>query len=49
MEIKGLSKDLQGKDRAWAEATALLALRKKVRAIWEESADPSYPVADAAK
>lgn len=48
-QIKDLSKQLQRKDRALAEAAALLVLQKKVRAIWEESADAPYPMPGAAK
>lgn len=37
--IKDLEKDLQRKDKALAEAAALLVLQKKVQAIWGESED----------
>ena len=35
-EIKGLKKDLQRKEKALAEAAALIILRKKAQAIWGE-------------
>lgn len=38
-EIKQLKRELRRKDRALAETAALLALRKKMRAIWGEDAD----------
>ncbi len=38
-----LNRELQRKDRALAEAAALLVLQKKVRAIWEESEDAPPP------
>lgn len=37
--IKDLEKDLQRKEKALAEAAALLVLQKKVQAIWEEPED----------
>ncbi|MBB5510733.1 Tfp pilus assembly protein PilF [Paraburkholderia sp. JPY681] len=37
--IKGLEKELQRKEKALAEAAALLVLRKKVQAIWGEQED----------
>lgn len=37
--IKVLEKELQRKEKALAEAAALLVLQKKVQAIWEESED----------
>jgi transposase-like protein len=37
--IKDLEKELQRKDKALAEAAALLVLQKKVQAIWGESED----------
>jgi transposase-like protein len=37
--IKQLEKELQRKEKALAEAAALLVLRKKVQAIWEEQED----------
>jgi transposase-like protein len=37
--IKDLEKELQRKEKALAEAAALLVLQKKVQAIWEESED----------
>ena len=42
-EIVQLGRELQRKDRALAEAAALLVLQKKVRAIWEESEDARSP------
>jgi len=36
-EIKALKKDLRFKEKALAETAALLVLRKKLRAFWEES------------
>lgn len=38
-EIKQLKRELRRKDRALAETAALLALRKKMRAIWGEDED----------
>ena len=38
-QISALTRELQRKDRALAEAAALLLLQKKVRAIWEEPVD----------
>ena len=38
-EIKQLKKDLQRKEKALAEAAALIILRKKAQAIWGESED----------
>ena len=35
-KIKDLERDLQRKEKALAEAAALLILQKKVRAIWED-------------
>lgn len=35
-EIKHLKKDLQRKEKALAEAAALLVLRKKLKALWED-------------
>jgi hypothetical protein len=37
--IKQLEKELQRKEKALAEAAALLVLRKKVQAIWGEQED----------
>jgi transposase-like protein len=37
--IKDLEKELQRKEKALAEAAALLVLQKKVQAIWDESED----------
>jgi transposase-like protein len=42
-QIASLTRELQRKDRALAEAAALLVLQKKVRAIWEEPADAHSP------
>lgn len=38
-EIKQLKKDLQRKEKALAEAAALIILRKKAQAIWGEPED----------
>jgi len=38
-QIKQLETELRRKDKALAEAAALLVLQKKVRAIWEEPED----------
>lgn len=38
-EIKDLKKDLQRKEKALAEAAALIILRKKAQAIWGEPED----------
>jgi len=38
-QIKQLEAELRRKDKALAEAAALLVLQKKVRAIWEDSED----------
>jgi len=38
-EIKALKKELQRKDKALAETAALLALRKKLNALWGEDED----------
>jgi transposase-like protein len=48
-EIGRLSRELQRKDRALAEAAALLVLQKKVRAIWEEPEDARSPTNGAYK
>ena len=37
--IKELERDVRRKDRALAEATALLVLKKKVQAIWGDADD----------
>jgi len=42
-QIKQLSRALQRKEKALAEAAALLLLQKKVRAIWEEPEDAPSP------
>ncbi len=38
-QIKQLEAELHRKEKALAEAAALLVLQKKVRAIWEETED----------
>jgi hypothetical protein len=38
-EIKALKKELRRKEKALAETAALLALRKKLNALWEDDAD----------
>jgi hypothetical protein len=38
-QIKQLQAELRRKDKALAEAAALLVLQKKLRAIWEENED----------
>ncbi|HRY15930.1 MAG: hypothetical protein KDJ31_05765 [Candidatus Competibacteraceae bacterium] len=48
-QINQLSKELQRKDRALAEAAALLLLQKKVRAIWEEPAGAPSPTPGASR
>jgi transposase len=48
-EIVRLGRELQRKDRALAEAAALLVLQKKVRAIWEESEDALHPFSSASR
>ena len=48
-EIVRLGRELQRKDRALAEAAALLVLQKKVRAIWEEPEDARSPTNGAYK
>lgn len=37
--IRGLERELNRKDKALAEAAALLVLRKKLNALWEEDGD----------
>lgn len=44
--IKSLEKELLRKDRALAEVTALLALRKKVELIWGDGDDDTPPKSD---
>jgi transposase-like protein len=46
-EIQRLNREVLRKDKALAEAAALLVLQKKVRAIWEESEDALSPFSDA--
>lgn len=41
--IRVLERELLRKDRALAEVTALLALRKKVELIWGDGADDTTP------
>lgn len=38
-QIKGLEKELRRKDKALAEAAALLVLQKKYNALWEDEAE----------
>ena len=40
-EIKSLKADLRIKEKALAETTALLVLRKKLNALWEEESEES--------
>ena len=42
-QIQRLSRELQRKDRALAEAAALLVLQKKLRVLWEEPEDAPLP------
>jgi transposase-like protein len=48
-QITALTRELQRKDRALAEAAALLLLQKKVRAIWEEPAVVPCPTNGASR
>ena len=48
-QITSLTRELQRKDRALAEAAALLLLQKKVRAIWAEPADVPCPTPGASR
>jgi transposase-like protein len=48
-EIQRLNREVLRKDKALAEAAALLVLQKKVRAIWEESGDAPSPFSGASK
>ncbi len=41
VEIKALKKDLRIKEKALAETAALLVLRKKLNALWEEDSEES--------
>ena len=41
--IKALQRELNRKDKALAETAALLVLRKKLNALWDESADTTPP------
>ena len=40
-EIKTLKKDLRIKEKALAETAALLVLRKKLNALWEDDSEES--------
>ena len=42
-QVQYLTRELQRKDRALAEAAALLVLQKKLRALWEEPEDVPFP------
>ena len=48
-EIKGLEADLRRKEKALAEAAALLVLQKKVRALWEAPEDARSTLPSARK
>jgi transposase len=48
-EIKRLQRELDRKEKALAEAAALLILEKKVRAIWGEDADAPSRSSNAAR
>lgn len=48
-QIKQLSQELQRKDKALAEAAALLLLQKKVQGIWAEPADARCPTRSASR
>ena len=41
VEIKALKKDLRIKEKALAETAALLVLRKKLNALWEDDSEES--------
>jgi hypothetical protein len=41
VEIKLLKKDLRFKEKALAETVALLVLRKKLNALWEDGGEES--------
>lgn len=45
--VKELERELRRKDRALAEAAALLVLQKKVRALWGDGDDDTDPRNDA--
>jgi len=47
--IKQLQAELSRKERALAEAAALLVLQKKVRALWEDPEDGRSPSGSAGK
>jgi len=42
-EIKELKRELRRKDKALAEATAILILKKKIQAIWGDEEDDTDP------
>jgi len=42
-QVQRLTRELQRKDRALAEAAALLVLQKKLRVLWEEPEDAPLP------
>jgi len=46
VRIRGLEKELRRKDKALAEAGALLVLQKKVRALWGEEDDDTEAESD---
>ncbi len=48
-QIRQLEVELRRKEKALAEAAALLVLQKKVRAIWEESEDAKSTFGSAGK
>lgn len=49
LEVKRLRKDLERKDRALAEASALLILKKKAQAIWGDPEDDYSPPSNGNK
>ena len=46
-QIRQLERELRRKDKALAEAAALLVLKKKARAIWGDEDDDTTPRSDA--
>lgn len=48
-QIKHLTQELQRKEKALAEAAALLLLQKKVQGLWEEPEDAPGPTHGASK
>ena len=48
-EIKGLEAELRRKEKALAEAAALLVLQKKVRTLWEEPEEERSTLRSAEK